>query len=152
MDLEELAVKTDDFAQELEKKVRRIDHVLGEVGVRHQIYNTKVFTASRKMDEMRRWYTSLESLSHYLRLLAKEREILRTMDPSKERKMAKQRQRVEQLEEDLETQVNDEQIQKTIVQPFLDKFNIDAIRVATEEEARVLNPCPYEYPQCRRRG
>ena len=152
MDLEKLAVKTDDFAQELEKKVRRIDHVLGEVGVRHQIYNTKVFTASRKMDAMRRWYTSLESLSHYLRLLAKEREILRTMDPSKERKMAKQRQRVEQLEEDLETQVNDEQIQKTIVQPFLDKFNIDAIRADTEEEARELNTRPYEYPQCRRRG
>ena len=152
MDLEELAVKTDDFAQELEKKVRQIRHALCEVGARHQVCNPQVFTASRKMDAMRRWYTSLESLSHYLRLLAKEREILRTMDPSKERKMAKQRQRVEQLEEDLETQVNDEQIQKTIVQPFLDAFNIDAIRADTEEEARVLNPCPYEYPQCRRRG
>ena len=152
MDLEELAVKTDGFAQELEKKVRQIRHALCEVGARHQVYNTQVFTASRNMDAMRRWCTSLESLSHYLRLLAKEREILRTMDPLKERKMATQRQRVGDLEKDLETSMDDEQIQKTIVQPFLDAFNIDAIRADTEEEARVLNPCPYEYPQCRRRG
>ena len=74
------------------------------------------------------------------------------MDPLKERKMATQRQRVGDLEKDLETSMDDEQIQKTIVQPFLDAFNIDAIRADTEEEARVLNPCPYEYPQCRRRG